>query len=154
MTYIVCYAQSTGYMYYDVIIKFLLIHNFQASHPVWLPSFYTLSLKSYDGLEDKPHVETDVSNTDSGSLILDVIGGLAFRRLWNCTILAYGCEENSILNGELCRLRNIVPVNMYFLKLTSVLNFDVWGLSLYTQSPLVDNDMQNCTVYWGRESTM
>ena len=40
----------------------------------------------------------------SGSLILDVIGGLTFRRLWNYTILTYGCEEHSILNGELSEL--------------------------------------------------
>ena len=38
---------------------------------------------------------------DSHILTLDVVGGLPFPRLWNYEILAYGCQENRVLTGEL-----------------------------------------------------
>ena len=44
-------------------------------------------------------------------LTLNVVSGLSLKRLWNCTIFAYGCQENSILNGaQLSKLRVLSTV--------------------------------------------
>ena len=65
-----------------------------------IPSSYSLSLQSLDGLEDMDHVETTATiELRFSVLTLKVVSGLPFRRLWNCTVLAYGCQENSIMNG-------------------------------------------------------
>ena len=65
-----------------------------------IPSSYTLSLTSLDGLASLDHVDT-TPTIGMSFLTLDIVGGLPFRRLWNYTLLAFGCRENSILNGEL-----------------------------------------------------
>ena len=70
----------------------------QSNGPI--PSFYSLSLQSLDGLEDMDHVET-TATIEQSVLTLEVVSGLPFRRLWNCTVLAYGCQESNISNDEL-----------------------------------------------------
>ena len=63
-----------------------------------VPSVYTLSLLSLDGLEDMDSVK--VNTTRTGNLIsLDVVLGLPRSRLWNSTVLAYGCRDNLVLNS-------------------------------------------------------
>ena len=48
---------------------------------------------------------------ESGKLTLNVVSGLPFQRLWNCTIFAYGCRENIILSGlQLSKWNNTVQV--------------------------------------------
>ena len=75
-----------------------------------IPSSYTLSLQSFDGLGDMDNVET-TAIVEPGRLNLNVVSGLPFGRLWNCTILAYGCQEDSILSGiQLSKLRLMLPV--------------------------------------------
>ena len=68
-----------------------------------LPPSYSLSLQSLDGLEDMDHVET-TATIEPSVLTLEVISGLPFRRLWNCTVLAYGCQGNNVLKKELSEL--------------------------------------------------
>ena len=46
---------------------------------------------------------------EPGRLTLNVVSDLPFRRLWNCTIFAYRCQENSILSGlQLSKIDNAV----------------------------------------------
>ena len=49
------------------------------------------------------HVET-TATIEPSVLTLEVVSGLPFRRLWNCTVLAFGCQENSILIDVLSEL--------------------------------------------------
>ena len=70
----------------------------QSNYPI--PPSYSLSLQSLDGLEDMDHVET-TATIEPSVLTLEVVSGLPFRRLWNCTVLAYGCKQNDVLNKEL-----------------------------------------------------
>ena len=63
-----------------------------------IPSAYTLSLLSLDGLEDMDSVEVNVTRTDN-LISLDVVLGLPRSRLWNSTVLAYGCQDNPVLNS-------------------------------------------------------
>ena len=52
---------------------------------------------SLDDLEDIDSVETNTTRT--GDLItLNVIPGLSPKRLWNCTVLAYGCHNHPVLS--------------------------------------------------------
>ena len=62
-----------------------------------VPSDYTLSLFSLDGLEDIDSVEVNTTRTDN-LISLDVVLGLPRRRLWNSTVLAYGCQDNPVLS--------------------------------------------------------
>ena len=69
-----------------------------------IPSSYSLSLQSLDGLEDMDHAET-TATIEPSVLTLEVVSGLPFRRLWNCTIFTYNCPESSIMNvAELSEL--------------------------------------------------
>ena len=67
-----------------------------------MPSAYTLSLFSLDGLEDTHldavEINTTLINHNDQLITLDIIPGLPPRRLWNCTIKAYGCQIHSVLN--------------------------------------------------------
>ena len=63
-----------------------------------VPSAHTLSLLSLDGLEDMDSVETNATRSDY-LIILNVVPGLPPRRLWNSTVLAYGCQDHPILSG-------------------------------------------------------
>ena len=75
--------------------------SLQSNEPI--PPSYSLSLQSLDGLEDMDHVET-TATIEPSVLTLEVVSGLPFRRLWNYTVLAYGCQENDILNKQLSEL--------------------------------------------------
>ena len=79
-----------------IINEIILLCSPQPNLPI--PSSYSLSLQSLDGLGDMDYVET-TAMMEPQRLTLNVVSGLSFRRLWNCTIFAYGCEENSILSG-------------------------------------------------------
>ena len=57
----------------------------------------TLSLESLYGLGDYQHNTMNIFQ-EGGLLILDV-SALPHDRLWNCTVLAYGCEQNKLLSG-------------------------------------------------------
>ena len=65
-----------------------------------IPLSYTLSLEALDGLDSLSRVESTATVKQPNQLLLDV-SGLESRRLWNCTILAFGCLEQSILRGEI-----------------------------------------------------
>ena len=45
-----------------------------------------------------PLVETNAAKHDI-SITLDVVPGLPLKRLWNCTVLAYGCQDHPVLTG-------------------------------------------------------
>lgn len=80
-----------------------------------LPSAYTLLLSSLDGLQDKDSVETNTTSITDELIILDVVPSLPIRRLWNCTILAYGCRTHSIVNDfELSELNHAFTCMNYF----------------------------------------
>ena len=64
-----------------------------------MPLAYTLSLSSLDGLEDKDSVETNTTLIFDQIIILNVVPDLSASRLWNCSILAYGCQTHSVLNN-------------------------------------------------------
>ena len=82
-------------------IQSQILQSLQSNDPI--PSSYSLSLQSLDGLEDMDHVET-TATIEPSVLTLEVVSGLPFRRLWNCTVLAYECKENNIYNKELSEL--------------------------------------------------
>ena len=63
-----------------------------------MPSAYTLSLISLDGLEDMDSVETNTARSDN-LITLNIVPGLPPRRLWNSTVLAYGCQDHPVLSG-------------------------------------------------------
>ena len=51
-----------------------------------------------DGLEDMDLVEINATRT--GNIIsLDVVPGLPRSRLWNSTVLAYGCRDDPVLSS-------------------------------------------------------
>ena len=83
--------------------------SLQSNDPI--PSTYSLSLQSLDGLEDMDHVET-TATIEPSVLTLEVVSGLPFRRLWNCTVLAYGCQENNIVNDELSEFYSRYPASL------------------------------------------
>ena len=57
-------------------------------------------MESPDGLGDYQHNNYDeyIQVQEGGLLVLDV-SALPRDRLWNCTVLAYGCEQNKLLSG-------------------------------------------------------
>lgn len=63
---------------------------------------YTMKLESLDNREDIDRVET-TAFVERGVVTLDVVYGLERERVWNCTILAYGCEEHKVANLELSK---------------------------------------------------
>ena len=72
------------------------MHYFNVQPDFPIPSSYTLSLEALDGLDSLSRVETTATVEQPNHLLLDV-SGLESRRLWNYTILAFGSQENSIL---------------------------------------------------------
>ena len=63
-----------------------------------MTSAYTLSLLSLDSFEDIPSVKTNSTKIDN-FITLNVDAGLSPRRLWNSTVLAYGCQDHPVLSG-------------------------------------------------------
>ena len=61
-----------------------------------VPSSYTVILESLDGLEDVVLKTTNIA-TDGDVVVVDVDRRLPLSRVWNCMILAYGCQQNAIL---------------------------------------------------------
>ena len=77
-----------------------------------MPSSYTLSLDSMDELEDIPSVTTSTESSEN-FLSLNVVPGLPPRRLWDYTVLAYGCQDSVVLNDtELSELLCVCEHNM------------------------------------------
>ena len=63
-----------------------------------VPSSFTLSLHSLDGLGDINLLETDIETTGN-FLTLYILPGLPPNRLWDYTIMAYGCQQVTVLSG-------------------------------------------------------
>ena len=62
-------------------------------------SAFTLSLNSMDGLRDFNSLETE--NERSGNFVtLYIVPGLPPNRLWDYTIMAYGCQQVTVLSGN------------------------------------------------------
>ena len=66
-------------------------------HQIYTDSV-ALSLSSLDHKESDRAIETHSNLTMyESSMIIQVL--LPYRRLWNCTILAYGCKEHPIIEA-------------------------------------------------------
>ena len=63
-----------------------------------MPSSYTVQLESLDGLENLKCKTTNVT-TEDDLVVLEVNHRLPLNRLWICTVLAYNCQQNTILSG-------------------------------------------------------
>ena len=60
-----------------------------------VPSSFTLSLHSLDGLGDINSLETEIETT--GNFVkLYIVLGLPANRFWGYTIMAYGCQQHNI----------------------------------------------------------
>ena len=70
-----------------------------------IPPSYTLSLEELDGLDSLSRVEVTAIKEQPNQLVpkhlVLYVRGLQSRRLWNITIYAFGCQEHSILRGEI-----------------------------------------------------
>ena len=64
-----------------------------------MPSSYTLSLESIDGIDDYIELETTNITQEGNLVILNVTPVLPHNRVWNFTVLAYGCPQNKLLSG-------------------------------------------------------
>ena len=53
-------------------------------------------LESLDGFEDAVLKTTNIT-TEGDIIVVDVDHRLPLNRVWNCTLLAYGCRQNTIL---------------------------------------------------------
>ena len=61
---------------------------------------YTMSLTSLDGQnDDETKHLPDVDMRNISLVMFQVL--LPFRRLWNYTVLAYGCDEHPLTNSTL-----------------------------------------------------
>ena len=92
------------------LLNYYILHGFL--HTMWylqpavpIPSSYALSLEALDGLGDLDRVEASATEKQP-NLLLNVTG-LESWRLWNCIVVAFGCEEHSLaytlLSGYICR---------------------------------------------------
>ncbi len=61
-----------------------------------MASSYTMLLESLDGHEDVMLKITNIT-TEGNVIVVDVDNRLPLNRVWNCTLLAYGCRQNTIL---------------------------------------------------------
>ena len=67
------------------------------------PTIYTLSLKSLDGRDSLDDVEINATRKED-LVVLDILFPLQPKRLWNSTILAYGCQSivTNIVLSKMC----------------------------------------------------
>ena len=72
-----------------------------------MPSSYTVILESLDGLEDVVLKTTSIT-TEGDVIVVDVDHTLSLNRLWNCTLLAYDCWQNTVLRDIELSKSNIV----------------------------------------------
>ena len=63
-----------------------------------VPSSFTLSLESLDGLGDRFEVQTHTKR-NGHLLTVNIVTGLPAKRLWDSTLLAYGCQSHIVLSG-------------------------------------------------------
>ena len=63
-----------------------------------VPSSFTLSLHSLDGLRDFNSLKTEVETTGN-FLTLYILSGLPPNRLWDYTVMAYGCQQVTVQSG-------------------------------------------------------
>ena len=65
------------------------------------PASYSLLLRSIDGHHDGFNENATllvptIAIRNERSILLEVMKKLSFRRLWNYTVLAYGCDEHPV----------------------------------------------------------
>ena len=72
-----------------------------------MPSSYTVILESLDGLEDVVLKTTNIT-TEGNVVVVDVDHRLPLNRVWKCTLLAYGCWQNTVLRDIELSESNIV----------------------------------------------
>ena len=64
-----------------------------------VPSYYTLILEPLDGHIDY-NLMINISVQRSGELVnMSVDGEIPSETLWNASLLAYGCESDTVMNG-------------------------------------------------------
>ena len=64
-----------------------------------MPSYYTLILEPLDGQIDH-NLMINISVQRSGVLVnMSVDGEIPPKTLWNASLLAYGCETDTVMKG-------------------------------------------------------
>ena len=73
-----------------------------------MPSYYTLILKPLDGHIDH-NLMINISVQRSGELVnMSVDGEIPSETLWNASLLAYGCESDTVMkNVELSKYSSV-----------------------------------------------
>ena len=59
---------------------------------------YSLSLDPIDDPEDNDSLVMNTTAMKNGTLLTLKVS-LPYRRLWNCIVLAHGCEEHVVVNA-------------------------------------------------------
>ena len=64
-----------------------------------VPSSYSLSLVPVDTNYEKIITIPAKAEILGMYIVLNVADELVYRRLWNCTVLAYGCQQHPLTNS-------------------------------------------------------
>ena len=96
------------------------IFSLQNNTPV--PSYYTMILEPLDGHQEQ-NLMINISVERSGEIVnMSVDGEIPTKTLWNASLLAYGCQSDTVLKGaELSTFSNLI-VWRFKLKLTKHIN--------------------------------
>ena len=63
-----------------------------------MPSYYTMELKSLDGLQSDSTIMVSTAR-EGESVELHLQRQLPLKRLWSVSVLAHGCEADTVVEG-------------------------------------------------------
>ena len=74
-------------------------YNYVQQNEAPVPSYYTMILEPLDGHQEQ-NLMINISVERSGEMVnMSVDGEMPTKTLWNASLLAYGCQTDTVVKG-------------------------------------------------------